>query len=106
MGIGLTSRSFHYLTDKKSKHCLLARTILLKLLRARGNHFIDDLLQRRGVAGLMWPALFVINLGKIFVALEGKIVKILEHFAGDGAAFDQIGGCGYALHRDWGLLDL
>jgi len=43
----------HYLADEKPDHCLFAGAVLFELPGIRGDDFVDDLFQRRGVGGLL-----------------------------------------------------
>src|ERR1019366_8859928 len=97
--IGLSLRRLHHLTDKEADHGLLARAVLLQLPGIGGDHLVDDLLYG-GSVGKLLGLLLLVDRGKIFASLESQIVKLFEHLAADGAAFDQVSRHGNALHRN------
>src|SRR5207245_588511 len=69
--------------EKHKNECrvrFLSGTVLLQLLGICRDHFIQNFFDRRHIAGLRRTTFFLVDLRKIFTALEAKVEKVLKHF--------------------------
>ena len=67
------------------------------LFGVSGDHFIAKLLDGRSVGDLLRPFLFI-DRREILITLEGKVVEVFQHLAGDGSSFHQVRRERHALH--------
>ena len=104
-GLAWPFEAFITLPTKNAATCFLSRAILLGLFRVRRDDFIYDFFERGGIARLLRPAFFFVNLREIFAAFEAQIIEVLQHFSRDGAGLDQIGRRRHAFHRNRRLLN-
>ena len=87
-GLACPLLSLHHLAHQVADHAGLSRFVLLHLLGTRGDYFVDDFLQRAGVADLA-QAFAIDNRRGRFAGLKHFGENILGHLAADFAFRDE-----------------